>query len=294
MDMNLDLQLNPTQFSRESYLPKNEFIAFPLRNCDLIPLEEATRCRHLPCHTCFSSPPPSRKKKKPILSFNRRSLTCVSAFKVGAEEIAELAKNKVLVASTLSYAIGQLSKSFASAFNGDGIELKAAVRSGGMPSVHSASVVAAATSLALDRGFSDPIFGMSVVFASLVMYDAQGVRREVGYHAKILNELLKAQDLISKSDTSSINSGESGSVFSDLENANNCIEKTKTYSLLKSGITLSNLETLQSLKVDVKEASHKSESSCSPLNESVGHTEIQVLAGGLLGFIISLMVNSII
>ncbi|KAH0449528.1 hypothetical protein IEQ34_020220 [Dendrobium chrysotoxum] len=244
--------------------------------------------------TCFSCPPPSKKKKKPILSFNRKSLTCVSAFKVGAEEIAELAKNKVLVASTLSYAIGQLSKSFASASNGDGIELKAAVRSGGMPSVHSASVVAAATCLALDRGFSDPIFGMSVVFAALVMYDAQGVRREVGYHAKIINELLKAQDLKSKSGTSSINSGESGSVFADTENANNCIGKTKTYSLLKPGITSSNLETLQSLKVDVKEVSHKSKSSCSPLNESVGHTEIQVLAGGLLGFIISLMVNSII
>jgi hypothetical protein len=33
--------------------------------------------------------------------------------------------------------------------------------------------VAVATSLGLERGFADSIFGMSVVFAAIVMYDAQ-------------------------------------------------------------------------------------------------------------------------
>ncbi|XP_042422028.1 uncharacterized protein LOC122009799 [Zingiber officinale] len=62
-----------------------------------------------------------------------------------------------------------------------------------MPSAHSAAVTAAATLLGLDRGFSDSVFGMSVVFAALFMYDAQGARREVGIHAKILNKIQNSQ-----------------------------------------------------------------------------------------------------
>ncbi|XP_020577262.1 uncharacterized protein LOC110022577 isoform X2 [Phalaenopsis equestris] len=109
---------------------------------------------------------PSTEPKPPILAFN-----------IGVQEVAELAHNKVLVASTISCLVGQISKPFTSAINGKGIDLKAAVRSGGMPSTHSAAVAAAATSIALERGFYDSIFGLSVVFASVVMYDAQGATK---------------------------------------------------------------------------------------------------------------------
>ncbi|KAG6503281.1 hypothetical protein ZIOFF_035592 [Zingiber officinale] len=56
---------------------------------------------------------------------------------------------------------------------GKGIDFREAVRSGGMSSTHSSvrSVVTAmATLLGLEREFSDSIFGMSVVFATLVIY----------------------------------------------------------------------------------------------------------------------------
>ncbi|KAK8936111.1 hypothetical protein KSP39_PZI013643 [Platanthera zijinensis] len=223
------------------------------------------------------SPLSSKKKKKPILPSTRGPLPAVAAFKIEMDEIAELARNKVLVACTLSWAIGQLSKSFTSPVRGNGFDWKAAVRSGGMPSTHSASVAAAATSVGLERGFSDPIFGMSVIFAALVMYDAQGVRREVGYHAKVINELLKARDLETKSEAS-IKPGKVVSVLSGAEKGNTFVEKeTKIYSL-----------------VNAKEESEKFPLGEIHLNESVGHTEIQVLAGAFLGFIVSLMVNAAI
>ncbi|KAG6506677.1 hypothetical protein ZIOFF_032004 [Zingiber officinale] len=59
---------------------------------------------------------------------------------------------------------------------GKGIDFREAVRSGGMSSTHSSAVTAMATLLGLEREFSDSIFGMSVVFATLVMYDAQCAR----------------------------------------------------------------------------------------------------------------------
>ncbi|KAI0522605.1 hypothetical protein KFK09_004988 [Dendrobium nobile] len=237
----------------------------------------------------FSSPPPS--KMKLLLCPTREAKPPIVAFKIGVQEIAELAHNKVLVASALSCAIGQISKPFTSAINGNGIDFKAAIRSGGMPSTHSAAVVAAATSIGLERGFSDSIFGMSVVFASVVMYDAQGVRREVGYQAKILNKLQQE----SKSGASSINSKEVTPLVSVSENPDSYVGKSDPYQLnSSSGARASRLNTLPSLEVDIKDPSQKSYSGYQPLNESVGHNEIQVLVGAFLGFIVSFAVETIL
>ncbi|KAL0924004.1 hypothetical protein M5K25_004802 [Dendrobium thyrsiflorum] len=238
--------------------------------------------------TTFSSPPPS--KMKLVLCPTRETKPPIVSFKLGVQEIAELAHNKVLIASALSLAIGQISKPFASAINGNGIDFKAAFRSGGMPSTHSASVVAAATSIGLERGFSDSIFGMSVVFASVVMYDAQGVRREVGYQAKILNKI----QLESESGASSINSKEVTPLVSVSENPDSYVGKSEPYQLNSSGARASRLNTLPSLEVDIKEPSQKSYRGYQKLNESVGHNEIQVLVGAFLGFIVSFAVETIL
>ncbi|RZR97758.1 hypothetical protein BHM03_00026997 [Ensete ventricosum] len=112
--------------------------------------------------------------KKLSLPRRRSRAAITSSLRLGVEDLAELAHNKVLVSAAISGAVGQLSKPLTSAIRtGKGIDLWAAVSAGGMPSTHSAAVAAAATSLGLERGFSDSIFGMSVVFAFLVMYDAQ-------------------------------------------------------------------------------------------------------------------------
>ena len=66
---------------------------------------------------------------------------------------------------------------------------------GGMPSSHSAVVVALATMIGKSQGITSPIFGLSVVFAFVVMYDAAGVRRAAGKQAKLLNKIVDTPGL---------------------------------------------------------------------------------------------------
>lgn len=63
--------------------------------------------------------------------------------------------------------------------------------SGGMPSSHTSMVVAASIMLGALNGFDSAVFAASVVFSSVVMYDATGVRRETGRQAQIINQILQ-------------------------------------------------------------------------------------------------------
>lgn len=61
---------------------------------------------------------------------------------------------------------------------------------GGMPSSHSAAVTAVSTGVALEAGMGSSVFAVSAVFAIITMFDATGVRRQVGEQAVVLNMLL--------------------------------------------------------------------------------------------------------
>ena len=61
---------------------------------------------------------------------------------------------------------------------------------GGMPSSHTSTVCGLTVGVARIYGLSSPLFTLSLVMACIVMYDATGVRREAGEHAKLLNQLL--------------------------------------------------------------------------------------------------------
>ena len=63
--------------------------------------------------------------------------------------------------------------------------------SGGMPSSHTARVVSAAVMVGAINGYASGAFAIAVVLASIVMYDATGVRRETGRQATIINQILK-------------------------------------------------------------------------------------------------------
>lgn len=60
---------------------------------------------------------------------------------------------------------------------------------GGMPSSHSAGVSSLATFIALKRGIPTIDFALSTVFGLIVMYDAQGIRRQSGELTIKVNEL---------------------------------------------------------------------------------------------------------
>ncbi|OIO79427.1 MAG: acid phosphatase [Candidatus Omnitrophica bacterium CG12_big_fil_rev_8_21_14_0_65_43_15] len=60
---------------------------------------------------------------------------------------------------------------------------------GGMPSAHAASVSALAISVGKTVGFSNPLCIVTMAFAFITMFDAQGVRRQAGAQAATLNKI---------------------------------------------------------------------------------------------------------
>lgn len=64
------------------------------------------------------------------------------------------------------------------------------LETGGMPSSHTAGVVALTTVIAVEEGVASPLFAIASVFGFIVMYDATGIRRAAGLHAELINELV--------------------------------------------------------------------------------------------------------
>lgn len=61
---------------------------------------------------------------------------------------------------------------------------------GGMPSSHSAFVIALAVGVGMRAGWESPLAAATVVFSLIVMYDAAGVRRAAGKQARVLNKII--------------------------------------------------------------------------------------------------------
>ena len=101
-----------------------------------------------------------------------------------------LLDNRVLVAAFVAWAVAQISKTVIDLFQQRKLVLSRLVSSGGMPSSHSALVTSLATATGRIAGVSSAAFAITVVLASIVMYDAAGVRRAVSIQARILNQMI--------------------------------------------------------------------------------------------------------
>ncbi|EOR23530.1 divergent PAP2 family protein [Cytobacillus oceanisediminis] len=71
-------------------------------------------------------------------------------------------------------------------------------QTGGMPSSHSAGVSSLTTFIALKRGMPTIDFALSLIYGLIVMYDAQGIRRQTGELTLKVNDL---GDLVDKINT---------------------------------------------------------------------------------------------
>ena len=67
--------------------------------------------------------------------------------------------------------------------------------SGGMPSSHSAVVMAVSTFIGFTEGVYSAIFGLSVIFSAIVIYDSMKVRYSNGKQAETINKIIDAQKL---------------------------------------------------------------------------------------------------
>src|SRR5436305_1548909 len=101
-----------------------------------------------------------------------------------------LFENRALIAPFLAWAIAQMSKTVYELIKERKLVLRRLVSSGGMPSSHSALVTGLATATGRTLGVGSTEFAISVVLASIVMYDAAGVRRAVSIQARILNQMI--------------------------------------------------------------------------------------------------------
>lgn len=99
--------------------------------------------------------------------------------------------NLVLLFSAVSWAIAQVLKVLIMLVWKRELDIHYLLSSGGMPSSHSATICACATSTGLVCGFGSASFGIAAVLAFIVMYDAANVRKETGEQAKILNYMME-------------------------------------------------------------------------------------------------------
>jgi len=98
--------------------------------------------------------------------------------------------NDVIIASVCAWALAQFIKVLIGLIRKRQIDLRDFVSSGGMPSSHSATVSALTTSVAIIEGIGSVAFGISAMFAVIVMYDAAGVRQSVGRQSVVLNRII--------------------------------------------------------------------------------------------------------
>jgi len=100
------------------------------------------------------------------------------------------AEEKAYVAVLMSWFVSQFAKVLRGRLREKRFNFRWLFDTGGMPSSHSATVASLATVTGLYYGFNTIIFLAVLIFSIITMFDAAGVRRNVGRQAKILNKML--------------------------------------------------------------------------------------------------------
>jgi uncharacterized protein len=95
-----------------------------------------------------------------------------------------------LILPLIALVIAQVSKIFVKS-NREKASFKVINSYAGMPSGHAAFVTSLVTIIGIRDGIFSPLFAISLVFAVIIIRDAVGLRRYLGEHGRILNELVK-------------------------------------------------------------------------------------------------------
>lgn len=115
-------------------------------------------------------------------------------------EFGMLTGNKIIDCALLAWFLAQLIKVILDLVIMRRFDVSRFVSSGGMPSSHSALVVAAATAIGRYYGFDGPAFALAAVMSAIVMYDACNVRRSAGDTARLVNQLLEHVEKLTAED----------------------------------------------------------------------------------------------
>lgn len=103
---------------------------------------------------------------------------------------------KILIIFLLAWVIAQGAKFFLELHKDKNVKFRRVIsESGGMPSSHSAVVVAISTFIGLTEGLHSSVFGLSFVFAMIVIYDSMKVRYSNGKQGEVINKIIEAKKL---------------------------------------------------------------------------------------------------
>jgi acid phosphatase family membrane protein YuiD len=104
--------------------------------------------------------------------------------------LSELLANRILIGAALAWTLAQVIKVPLNYFVRHEWDWSLLLAAGGMPSSHSALVTGVSFGVGLEQGFNSPMFAVACVIALIVIYDATGVRRHAGDHARVLNLMI--------------------------------------------------------------------------------------------------------
>ena len=179
--------------------------------------------------------------------------------------ILSLLKNHVLICGIAGWGLAQITKVIIFVIVNKKFDAERLTGAGGMPSCHSSCVCAAAIACAKVCGVDSAEFAFAFLLAAIVIYDATGVRRAAGEHAKILNILVEEMP----------------------EEVVGEILERRTEEPGKVREMMTNLRKKAMLKKE-KEKKDKDEG-IEPLKEFLGHTPLEVIAGALFGILIAMV-----
>lgn len=110
--------------------------------------------------------------------------------------LEQIWNNKPIWNAFLAWFIAQVIKTVLTFLEMKKLDASRFYGAGGMPSSHTALVIAMTVTMGRIYGFDSGLFAISVVLSLIVMYDAAGIRRAAGLHAKALNQLFSKNGLM--------------------------------------------------------------------------------------------------
>ena len=106
-----------------------------------------------------------------------------------------LLENKMLIAPVLGFIVAQILKVIINLIINKEFSKERIIGAGGMPSSHSATVIALAYATGREKGVYGFEFAIACIFAIIVIYDALNVRKETEKQSIILNLFLSSEYL---------------------------------------------------------------------------------------------------
>jgi len=99
--------------------------------------------------------------------------------------------HRIGIAALISGLLAQFLKPFVDLIQKRKFNFLRVLDTGGMPSSHTSVVTTLTVGVAIYQGVSSPLFGITLIMSLYFIFEATGLRQEVGNQAKVLNELIE-------------------------------------------------------------------------------------------------------